>query len=228
MGCFYAVNFICWVISIWIFFCCSYSNFDIRCAHVIICSSHLGACTVWPRWPLWHWPESLKSLLHMSVKQEWHRLCARRWGCERWNINSRPTVWKVKMRLVVGFCRHFAKAHFYSLSITKLEATEVRGLVLVLDSWVFISVLLCFPAREMFILLECKRGSQASLSNTWILFCDDGWRWPSLSFTSHLLLISSAPPQFFFFLFLCFRITDYAVKQAAGFAEGREERKVGN
>lgn len=187
-------------------FCCSDLNFDSRCAHVIICSSHLGVCTVWPRWPLWHWPESLKSLLHMSVKQEIHRLCVRHWDCERWNIKSRTTVWKVKMRLVVGFCQHFAKANFSSLSITKLEAIEVRGLVSVLDSWFLISVLLCLTVQEMFIFYECKRGSQASLSSTWILFCDDGWRSPSLSLTSHLLIISphlfSSTIVFFFFILM--------------------------
>lgn len=56
------------------------------------------------------------------------------------------------MRLLVGFCRHFAKAKFSSVSVTKLEAIEVRGLVSVLNSWVLISVLPCFTAREMIIL----------------------------------------------------------------------------
>lgn len=46
------------------------------------------------------------------------------------------------MRLVVGFCGHFAKAPFSSLSIKKLEVVEVRELVSVLDSWVLIAVLL--------------------------------------------------------------------------------------
>lgn len=170
--------------------------------HVIICSSHLGVCTIWPRWPLWHWPESLKRLLHMAVKQEWHRLCVRHWDCERWKIKSRPTVWKVKMRLVVGSCRHFAKANFSSLAITKLDAIEVRGLVSVSTRWVLLSVLLCFASQEMFILLERKRGSQASLSRTKILFCGNGWRAPSLSLASHSLHISlhffSSTTVFFF------------------------------
>lgn len=192
---------------------------------------------VWPRWPLWHWPKSLKSLLHMSVKQEWHRLSLRHWDCEYWKIHSRPTVWKVKMRLLVGFCRHLTKANFLSLSIAKLETIEVRGLFSVLDSWVFISVLLCFTAREIFISLDRKRGSWASLSITQILFYDDGWRSTPLSFISHLLLICFSflqPRHWFFILFLffyffpCFRRTEYAVKQAVGFAEGREESKVGS
>lgn len=39
------------------------------------------------------------------------------------------------MRLLVGFCGHFAKATFSSLSIKKFEALEVRELVSGLDGW---------------------------------------------------------------------------------------------
>lgn len=90
--------------------------------------------TVPPRWPLRHWSESLKSLLHMAFKERWHRVCDRSWywDWQPWKIKSRLAVRKVKMRLALGFCGQFAKTTFSSLSVRRLEVghhIEVKGSV---------------------------------------------------------------------------------------------------
>lgn len=177
-------------------------------------SSHLGVCTVLPRWPLWHWPESLKSLLHMSVKQEWHRLRKRDWHCEHWKIKSRLTVWKVKMRLVGGFCGHFAKSPFSSLSIKKLEVIEVRELVYVLDSWVLIAVLL---PRSVHLVKHLNPAVWWWLTNSIVI--------TRIAFAPHFCSFLQLHHSFFSSYAFKERM---AVKQAAGFNERREERNVGS
>lgn len=87
-----------------------------------------------PKWPLRHWLESLKSLLHIAFKEKCHWVSVRNWygDDEPWKIQSRLTAWKVKMRLALGFCGQFAKATFSSLSVKTLEVRqqiEVRGSV---------------------------------------------------------------------------------------------------
>lgn len=125
------------------------------------------------------------------------------------------------MRLLVGFCGHFAKATFSSLSIKKVEALEVRELVSVLDGWVLIPFFCSFCVS----INEAVRPLSQVSEFCSVMMADKLHR--SHCFCSSFLLISSATPRFFSSSY-AFKELSMAVKQAAGFAERREERNGGS
>lgn len=81
-------NSYCWFISFWsdpINLCCillltlsvTLLSKGLSCAPRSFAPPTRVCAPVTPTWTLRHWPESLKSLLHMAFKEKWHRVSVR-------------------------------------------------------------------------------------------------------------------------------------------------------
>lgn len=127
------------------------------------------------------------------------------------------------MRLLVGFCGHFAKAAFSSLSIKTIEALEVRELVSVLDGWVLIPFLLPEKCSFCVSVDEAVRPLSQVSESCSVMMADKLHHYHSHCFCSSFLLISSATPQFFFFL--CFQRTEYCCEASSRVCWGESGKK---